>query len=70
LTAGIKELPEGGLRVLSYESGRMTLELAATEEAAVNRIVTRLTQSGMSVERSTAVKRPGGATVVITVRAS
>ena len=68
--AGMKDLPEGGLRVLSYESGRMTLGLAATEEAVVNRIVTRLTQSGMSVERSTAVKRPGGATVVITVRAS
>jgi len=68
--AGMKDLPEGGLRVLSYESGRMTLELAATEEAAVNRIVTRLTQSGMSVERSAAVKRPGGGTVVITVRAS
>jgi general secretion pathway protein L len=68
--AGMKDLPEGGLRVLSYESGRMTLELAVNEEAAINRIVTRLTQSGMSVERSTAVKRPGGGTVVITVRAS
>jgi general secretion pathway protein L len=67
---GMKDLPEGGLRVLSYESGRMTLELAATEEAAVNRIVTRLTQTGMSVESSAALKRPGGATVVITVRAS
>ncbi len=67
--AGMKDLPEGGLRVLSYESGRMTLELAATEEAA-NRIAKRLTQSGMSVERSAAVKRPGGGTVVITVRAS
>ena len=70
LMAGMKVLPEGGLRVLSYESGRMTLELAATEEAVVNRIVTRLTQSGMSVERSVASKRPGGGTVVITVRAS
>jgi len=70
LMAGMKDLPEGGLRVLSYESGRMTLELAATEEAVVNRIVTRLTQSGMSVERSVASKRPGGGTVVITVRAS
>jgi general secretion pathway protein L len=67
---GMKDLPEGGLRVLSYESGRMTLELATNDEAAVNRIVTRLTQSGMSVERSVALKRPGGATVVITVRAS
>ncbi|MEK6243844.1 MAG: type II secretion system protein GspL [Pseudomonadota bacterium] len=70
VTAGIKDLPGGGLRILSYESGRMTLELAATEEAAVNRIVTRLTHSGLSVERSPGVKRPAGATVVITVRAS
>lgn len=68
--AAMKDLPEGGLRVLSYESGRMSLELAATEEAAVNRIVAQLTQSGMSVERSAAPKRPGGGTVVLTVRAS
>ena len=68
--AGMKELPAGRLRILSYESGRMTLELAATEAATVNRIVTRLTQSGLSVESSAALKRPGGATVVIVVRAS
>ncbi len=68
--AAMKDLPEGGLRVLSYESGRMSLELAATEEAAVNRIVAKLAQSGMSVERSAAPKRPGGGAVVLTVRAS
>jgi general secretion pathway protein L len=68
--AGTKDVPAGGLLVLSYESGRMTLELAATEEATVNRIVTRLTQSGMRVERSAASKRPGGATTVITVWAA
>jgi len=67
---GMKDLPEGGLRVLSYESGRMTLELAATAEPIVNRIVARLAQSGLSVDRSAASKRPGGGTVVITVRAS
>ena len=66
----MKDLPQGGLRVLSYESGRMSLEIAATEAAAVNRIVAKLTQSGMSVERSAAPKRPGGGTVVLTVRAS
>ena len=70
VAAAAKELPGGAVRAVSFEGGRMTLELSAVEEAAVNRIVTRLTQSGMSVERSTAVKRPGGATVVITVRAS
>ena len=68
--AAMKDLPEGSLRVLSYESGRMSLELAATEGAALNRIVTRLTQSGMNVERAAAPKRPGGGSVVLTVRAS
>ena len=68
--AGMKDLPAGGLRIVSYESGRMTLEVAANDEAAVHRIVTRLVQSGLSVEPAAALKRPGGATVVITVRAS
>ena len=68
--AGMKDLPAGALRIVSYESARMTLEFAANEQAAVQRIVTRLVQSGLSVEPSTALTRPGGATVVITVRAS
>ena len=55
---------------MSYESGRMTLELATSEEAALQRIVARLMQSGLSVEPAAALKRPAGATVVITVRAS
>ena len=67
---GVKELPAGALRIVSYESGRMTLELATSEEAALQRIVARLVQSGLSVEPAAALKRPAGATVVITVRAS
>jgi len=70
VTAAMKDLPAGGLRIVSYESGRMTLEFSGGEEAAVQRIVTRLVQSGLSVEPAAASKRPGGATVVITVRAS
>jgi general secretion pathway protein L len=68
--AGMKDLPAGRLRIVSYEGGRMTLELAAVDEASVRRIVARLVQSGLSVEPSAALKRPGGATVVLTVRAS
>ena len=68
--AGIEGLPASGVRIVSYESGRMTLELAINEEAAVHRIVARLVQSGLSVEPATALRRPGGATVVITVRAA
>jgi general secretion pathway protein L len=68
--AGLKDVPVRGLRILAYESGRMTLELAPTEEEAVSRIVTRLTQSGMSVERPRPAQRPVGASIVIIVRAS
>ena len=58
---GLKELPAGGLRTVSYEGGRMTLELAATEEAALRRIVARLTQTGLIVDVT--------GTKLITVRA-
>ena len=68
--AGMKDLPEGSLRVVSYESGRLTLELGATQDTAVQGMVTRLVQSGLIVEPSAVSKRPGGASVVITVRAS
>ena len=68
--AGLKDAPAAAMRIVSYDGGRMTLEFSAAEEAAVHRIVTRLVQSGLSVEPFAASKRAGGATVVITVRAS
>jgi general secretion pathway protein L len=70
LAPAMKSLPEGGLRVLSYESGRMTLELGATDEAGVNRIITEIRKAGLTVQRSTAAKSPGGSAVVLTVRTS
>jgi len=66
----VKQLPLGGLRTLSYESGRMTLELAAVDETTLRGIVARLLQSGLSVDTSSAASRPGSPTAVITVRAS
>jgi general secretion pathway protein L len=44
-----KELPPGGLRTVSYESGRMTLELAAVDEKALRRVAALLIQSGLGV---------------------
>ena len=70
VAAALKELPAGGLRIASYESGRMTLELAAVEEASVRRIVARLLQAGMHVDASPAGTRAGSAAVVLTVRSS
>jgi general secretion pathway protein L len=69
VAAGMKAVPECALHVLSYESGRISLELAAPNEERVNRLVTALTQTGLSVVRSSAAKRQGGATVLLTVRA-
>jgi len=62
VAAGLRGLPAGGLRTVSYESGRMILELAAIEEAALRRIVARLVRAGLIVD----VTGPR----LITVRAS
>jgi len=69
VAAGMKAVPECSLRVLSYESGRMTLEIAAPSEERVNRLVTALTQAGLGVVRSGAAKPRGAAAAVLTVRA-
>jgi general secretion pathway protein L len=50
VAVGLKALPAGGLRTVSYESGRMTLELAAIDEPALRRTVARLIQTGLIVD--------------------
>lgn len=52
VAAALKELPAGSLRVLAYEGGRMTLELGATEPAALARAAARLAQAGLIVDAS------------------
>jgi general secretion pathway protein L len=72
VAAASKQVPPGGLRIASYESGRMTLELAGVQDAGIRSIVAHLLQSGLRVDQGAggaAAARPGGATVVITVRA-
>jgi general secretion pathway protein L len=70
VATALKEVPVGALRIASYESGRMTLELATVEEVAVRRIVTRLVQAGMQVDTAPGGTRSGNSTVVLTVRSS
>ncbi len=73
----LKELPPGMLHIVSYESGRMTLELGALEQAARQRMLTRLAASGLSVEDAQAsgnaipgaASRAAGGIVRFTVRA-
>ena len=78
VAAAARELPAGAVRAVSFEGGRLALELSAVDEASVRRIVARLVQSGLSVDqgakaapaRTSTPARPGSGTVVITVRAS
>jgi general secretion pathway protein L len=69
VAAAMKVVPECALRVLSYESGRMTLELAAPTDAKVSRLTAALTRAGLSVAGSADARRRGGAAVLLTVRA-
>ncbi len=70
VAAGLKAVPAGSVRIVSYESGRLTLELAALDEATVRRMVARWLQAGLSVDTSAVSTRPGSGTMVLTVRAS
>jgi general secretion pathway protein L len=49
-SAALKELPPGGVRSISYEGGRLSLELGAVEEAALRRIAARLGHEGLIVD--------------------
>ena len=64
----LKALAPGALRVLSYESGRMTLEVLADDPSLPARIAAQLAQAGLAV---TALPPAGGGrrTVTMTVRA-
>jgi general secretion pathway protein L len=74
VAAALKQVPPGGLRIASYESGRMTLELAGVDDAGVRRIVAHLLQSGLQVDKGGAASpgaaRSAGGTAVITVHSS
>lgn len=70
VAAATRDLPSGAVRTVSYEGGRLTLELAAADEASVQRIQTRLRQAGLGVESPPPASRTAGAPVILTVRAS
>ena len=69
VAAALREMPVGALRTISYESGRMTLEFAAADEAMVRRITGHLAQAGLIVDPM-APARAGRDTVALTVRAA
>jgi general secretion pathway protein L len=68
MAPALKALPSGALRVLSYESGRMTLEFLADDPSLPARIAAQLAQAGLTVA---ALPPAGGGrrTVTMTARA-
>jgi general secretion pathway protein L len=67
--AGLRDLPAGSLRTVSYESGRLTFELVATDERHVQRVVARLQEAGLVVDPFMATASSASRTVIITARA-
>ena len=72
VAATTKSLPAGAVRTLSYESGRLTIELASVDQASVQRIVLALRQSGLVVDTSpvqgASSAQVTGMKVILTVR--
>ena len=68
----MKVLPQGVARIVSFESGRMTLQLAAVDEAGRQRLMTQLIGAGLVVEATAPGQgsSAGSGTVLLTVRAS
>jgi general secretion pathway protein L len=56
-----------GPKVLSYENGRLTLELATLDEPKLRRITARLLEAGLQADVSRSTSRGGGAAVVLRV---
>lgn len=69
IAAALKDLGTSGLRKISYESGRMTLELDAPGPAVVRRLVERLREAGFTVIAAPASPRSGHGKITLTVRA-
>lgn len=70
VATGLRDLPAGALRTVSYENGRMTLEIAVREESLVRQIAARLLQAGLKVETLPPAPGTGRDTVTMTVRPS
>jgi general secretion pathway protein L len=66
VSEGLKDLPSGNLRIISYESGRITMELANVDEAVARAIVSNLAQTGLKVEEPQGTAQ----TMIIIVRTS
>jgi general secretion pathway protein L len=65
----LRDQAPGNIRLVSYEGGRLTLELAVAGEGVLQRLQARLREAGFRLDASPARgPTPGAAPVVLTVR--
>lgn len=69
VAASVKHLPAGSLRTLSYESGRMTIELSAVDAQGVRQALDHLLASGLTVDPPPPLTAASRTSLVLTVRA-
>ena len=62
-----RDLPPGSVRTITHEGGRLGIELAGLDDAALRGLAARLAQSGLDVDLPTATAP--GAPVTLTLRA-
>ncbi len=71
VSLAMRETAATNLRILSYESGRMTLELANLDADGMQGLAARLARAGLRLDQEAgrAPARPGAGTATLTVRA-
>lgn len=68
--AATKHLPADSVRIVSFESGRITIELRSNDPDAIRRAANSLLQSGLTVDPIVNSPKSSGGIVAITMRAS
>jgi len=69
IASAIKELPKNTVHAMSYENGRVVIELTAISDQDTQKITDKLLTSGMSVEKSPVTTRAtSDVTVLLTMR--
>ena len=67
VAAAAKDLPAGALRLVTYDRGKLTMQLGAADDAAVQRIAGRLRDAGLRVNVELGSSRSAERAVVLTV---
>jgi len=69
-TPALKSLPSEALRIMTYEQGRLTIELRAPDAGAIQRLINDLQRAGLVVDIPANASKSGLTTTTISMRES